>query len=241
MEPVKQIKWLTLFAVLLLTPSLYAGTPSLVKGTVKGASGEAAAGLTVKAFNKNLRGMNILGQAQTGARGEYVIRYMADGDITLVVHVFDRAGRRIHESRPVIHAASDQTVDVVLSPARPSVITGPIKQPITSAVIVDNAATAETDTSFSAKGTVKYANGTPAVGLTVKALHKTPRSVRVLGRAKTDDSGYYMIRYSTNGDVTLVVRVFDEDGRQLYESRPVMHAASDQVVDIALPPVVNIQ
>ena len=125
MKPVKQIKWCALFAfaVLLLTSNLYAaGTPSSVSGTVTNADGTPAAGLAVKAFHKNMRGMTLLGQARTDARGLYRIRYAADGDVTLVARVFDTAGRQIHESRPVMHASSDQLVDVVL--------TGPVQEPV---------------------------------------------------------------------------------------------------------------
>lgn len=224
----KKIKWcvLFIFAVSLLTSSLHAGTPSSVKGTVRNADGTPAAGLAVKAFNKGMRNMTLLGQARTDARGYYMIRYAADGDVTLVVRVFDAAGRQIHESRPVMHASNDQTVDIAitlaLSPARPErVIADPIQEPAAQ-------------NSFSVKGTVSYVDGNPAAGLTVRALHKTTRSLRTLGRAQTDDSGYYMIRYSPDDDITLVVRVFDTAERQIYESRPVMHALGDQIVDVVL-------
>jgi len=83
-------------------------------------------------------------------------------------------------------------------------------------------------------GSVKYADSTPAVGLSVLAYDKDLSASDSLGLpATTDGNGYYTISYSeadfqfTNdeqGSADVFVRVFDDIGVQLFQSLTILNA-----------------
>ena len=92
-------------------------------------------------------------------------------------------------------------------------------------------------TVYRVKGVVKYSNGTPAAGLAVKAFHKKMRGEIVLGSTRINNQGFYTIPFYFDADVALVIRVFDTDGKQLYESQTVSKPAREHTIDAILQTV----
>ena len=93
-----------------------------VSGHVTGPDGRPASGLTVMAYDQDLRTREELGRAQTGGRGEYRIIYTRDrfsraerGEADLVIEVAAPDGTVLHTAAPFFRAPRHATVDVTLT------------------------------------------------------------------------------------------------------------------------------
>jgi len=97
-------------------------TPSfVVKGEVRQANGEIYAGAAVRAYNKNLRSEDLLGETTTDTAGHYEIRYSAEQfrhsnekEADLIVRVFDDAGNVLVASPVFFDAPPEQTIDLMV-------------------------------------------------------------------------------------------------------------------------------
>jgi len=103
-----------------------------VYGTVQGMAGRPVADVLVRAYDRDLRKEELLGEARTGADGGYAIGYTAEsfaraekGGADLVVRVYDGLGQGLlYEPLPediVFHALSDHRIDVRLTVPVPAV------------------------------------------------------------------------------------------------------------------------
>lgn len=100
------------------------GNQFTVSGTVTDANGKPAADVMVRAFDKDLRTEQLLGEARTGTSGHYQIRYNAEqfapADATsdaapdLVIRVSGADGRSLAESPVRFNAGRNETVDLVI-------------------------------------------------------------------------------------------------------------------------------
>jgi hypothetical protein len=92
------------------------------------------------------------------------------------------------------------------------------------------------------RGTVRFADGTPAGGVAVLAVDRDLRSEEELGTAKTDAGGAYRISYaadrlrrSERGTADLVVKAPAANGPPLVSSPVLFNAPADAVVDLVIP------
>jgi peptidoglycan hydrolase-like protein with peptidoglycan-binding domain len=101
----------------------------VVSGTVHHQDGTALSGMTVRAFDKDMRSEQLLGEAKTdptpstAASGLYQIMYTADKfsraekkSADLVVRVFSPEGGQLVESAVLFNAPATATVNLVVAP-----------------------------------------------------------------------------------------------------------------------------
>jgi Tc toxin complex TcA C-terminal TcB-binding domain/Neuraminidase-like domain/Salmonella virulence plasmid 28.1kDa A protein len=93
----------------------------LVQGKVGDVDGSPAVGVLVRAFNKNLRSEQLLGEATTDKAGEYAIRYPDQklrraerGSADLVVKALARGGSLLAASPVVFNAGPVETINLLI-------------------------------------------------------------------------------------------------------------------------------
>ena len=98
-----------------------------VAGRVTFADGKVASGLSVLAFDRDLRSEQQLGQASADAKGQYQILYTPDQfrraekqAADLIVRVHDANGSQLVKSTTLFNAPREATVDLVIPSAVPS-------------------------------------------------------------------------------------------------------------------------
>lgn len=108
-------------AAALINAEVAARLPFVVKGEVRQASEDIYVGATVRAFNKNLRSEDLLGETKTDAAGRYEIRYGAEqfqrsheSSADLIVQVFNDAGELQVGSPIFFDAPPEQTIDLMV-------------------------------------------------------------------------------------------------------------------------------
>lgn len=96
-------------------------SPFLVRGRVTTAAGKPVGGVTVQAFDRDLRSESLLGKATTGAAGRYEMRYGTEafglfekGGADLVVKVLATDGKLLGASSVLFNAPPEAEVDVTL-------------------------------------------------------------------------------------------------------------------------------
>ena len=201
----------------------------IVRGTVSYPDKSPAIGLTVTAFDKDVGGENLLGNATVDAKGNYHITYSAaqfrrssnesrGADVFVRIHDVNNVLR--FQSKTVVNAPADLLLNVQL-PAK----------------------------TFVVRGQVRLADGTPLAGALVRAYDKDLRKQQLLGTATTDPTGHYEIPFrrekfvrAERGTADLIVRVFRNKptGKPLAESQLRMNVGADATVDFTVPvPVVS--
>jgi len=103
---------------------LESGSPSgqfIVRGRITYASGKNASGLVVRAYDRDLRSEELLGETKSDGQGTYQISYTADkfkraekGTADLVVRVYDAAGKILAASPTRFNASNDEVVDLAV-------------------------------------------------------------------------------------------------------------------------------
>lgn len=93
----------------------------VVRGEVRDADGSLLASVVVKAFDKELRSEQLLGEVMTNKAGKYEIRYSAEqfrraekGSADLRVAVVNEDGRELVSSDVIFNASDNKTVDLTL-------------------------------------------------------------------------------------------------------------------------------
>ena len=101
------------------TIDLTVGAAFVVKGVVRLADGGPIAGAVVKAFDKDLRREQPLGDTPTDVTGAYLIRYTADQfrraekkTADLILRAYDSHSNLLAESSLLFNAATDETIDL---------------------------------------------------------------------------------------------------------------------------------
>jgi hypothetical protein len=94
---------------------------SVVRGRIQAADGQALSGATVRAFDKDLRSEQDLGNNTTDADGNYLISYSPDQfkraeklQADLIVRVFNAYNTLVVESGVLFNAADDVTVNLLV-------------------------------------------------------------------------------------------------------------------------------
>jgi hypothetical protein len=92
------------------------------------------------------------------------------------------------------------------------------------------------------KGVVRFADGFPAIGITVAAFDRDLRNEQALGRSETDLKGAYAIDYhegqflrAERGSADLVVRALDAQGAVLVTSSVLFNAPEEAQIDLTIP------
>src|SRR6185503_16981339 len=92
-----------------------------VRGQVRHSDGTILAGKTVRAFDKDLRTEELLGEQTTDSQGRYEIQYGAEQfsrdekkSADLIVRAYDDAGLEIASSPILFNAAAEATIDLVV-------------------------------------------------------------------------------------------------------------------------------
>lgn len=105
------------------------GTPLIVRGSVRASGGTPSSGILVRAFDKDMRGAELIGEAQTDQSGHYEIRYTAErlkraekGSADLIVRAYDANDQEIGTSFPLItfNAHPVETIDLNVGTRMPS-------------------------------------------------------------------------------------------------------------------------
>jgi hypothetical protein len=96
--------------------------------------------------------------------------------------------------------------------------------------------------TYTVKGTVRFFDGFPAVGVIVSAFDRDLRSEQVLGQSQTNSLGGYQIDYGADrflraekANADLVVRTFAASGSSLVASPVLFNAPIVAEVDIVIP------
>ena len=95
---------------------------------------------------------------------------------------------------------------------------------------------------YKVKGTIRFADGSFAEGLTVLAFDQDLRAEQLLGKCRTNKKGFYEITYSSRQfcrlekkSADLVVKVFSDNEKLLAASPTLFNAPSDAKVNLAIP------
>lgn len=93
----------------------------VVQGQIRQANGDIFVGAIVKAFNKNMRSEDLLGEIQTDQQGRYKIVYTQkqfsrshEQEADLIVRVFDGTGNVLVASPVFFDAPREQTIDLMV-------------------------------------------------------------------------------------------------------------------------------
>ena len=202
------------------------GSDSSAGGTA--AQRTAISSIRVRAFDRDVRSEDLLGETITNQDGYYEIRYSTEqfrrsenerGGADLIVRVYDAQGQVIATSPTINNARAEETIDIVVQPQQP-----PEPNP----------------DQFIVKGTIRQFNDKPFVGAIVRAFDRDLRREQLLGEKTTDRTGYYEISYTRaqfsraeKDGADLIVRVYGEStGQPLVESDLIFNAKPIEIVDL---------
>lgn len=200
----------------------------VVRGRVFGSNRTPISGMLVRAFDRDVRSEDFLGETTTNADGYYEIGYPTErfrrseeerGGADLIVRVYDAKEQVIATSPTINNAKAEETIDIVIQPQQP-----PEPSP----------------DQFIVKGTIRQFNDKPFVGAIVRAFDRDFRSEQRLGEKLTDRTGYYEISYTRaqfsrleKGSADLIVRVYGEAiGKPLVASDIIFNAKPVEIVDL---------
>lgn len=150
----------------------------VVRGTVLAASGSPAADVTVAAFDQDVGGEDLLGDAITSKKGIFKITYRAAqfrrsnkerGGADVVVRVLGPDGGLLFESKATRNAPADLALDLQLPGAR-----------------------------FVVRGQVRLPDGNPVADIIVHAYDQDLRSKTLLGKTHTTAAGHFEIAYTAD-------------------------------------------
>jgi hypothetical protein len=201
----------------------------LVRGHItqsNGTTSTALMGAAVRAYDWDVNGKNLLGEATTNENGAYEITYTADqfrrsnserDGADLVVNVFNSEGQLLATSKRKNNAQPEETID----------LTVPVMEP------------APQEDKFVVKGTIHQADGDIFVGAIVRAFDKDLRREQPLGEKITDRDGNYEITYTRTqfqqaekNSADLVVRVFSQTGELQVSSPTIFNAQPVEIVNL---------
>ena len=127
-------------------------------------------------------------------------------------------------------------------------VSGTVDEPTASALnrLLDElSGPGKEEPPYVVKGTVRFFDGFPAVGVKVSAFDRDLRSEQALGQTQTDKRGSYQLQYSAHqfskaekGNADLVVKAFAADGTLLAASPLLFNAPLIAEVDLTIPAAV---
>jgi 5-hydroxyisourate hydrolase-like protein (transthyretin family) len=91
---------------------------------------------------------------------------------------------------------------------------------------------------YAVQGTVLFADGTPAAGLTVQLLQKKAKANLLQGMVRTAQNGAYRITYSPRRSLkstSYFVRVLNSRNKQIYKSPIIKRPKFIETVNVNLP------
>lgn len=215
------------------------------------------AGLRVEAWDKDLLVNDLVGEAVTDAKGDFLIEFTEahfrelffDRRPDLFFRVFDGDVLLVDTRKSVLANVEPGASDVIIEIARSSGAHGEGGGAGSTGAFAagDTGGSATAGGSLRVSGTVTYADGTPARSLTVRAFDRDMRSEELLGETTTGEKGEYVIFYTAaqfaraeKRSADLAVKVFSgaaTSGAALYEpslDEVLFNAPDDAVVDIRL-------
>ena len=188
-------------------------------------------GLRVEAWDKDLIFNDLVGSATTDEQGAFQITYdasyfkelFADRKPDLFFKVFYRD--------QLVHSTED------------SILWNVRKGDTSIEIEVDDPTAGQEPTpkTFTVRGRIVQADGSPVEGITVKAFDKDVGGERLLGETTTDQAGTYRLQYRVKqlshedkAAVDLIVRAFDATGSEVATSPLILAAAAEQVVELVI-------
>lgn len=109
---------------------------------------------------------------------------------------------------------------------------------LTLSVLVDGNIIAVTNSdSNTIQGNLRFSIKISAAKLTVKLFEKTLTNEKMLASTITDSKGEFRLMYQNHSNshgYTIILKVFDIQGRQIYESTPIINPARDLKYDIII-------
>jgi peptidoglycan hydrolase-like protein with peptidoglycan-binding domain len=200
---------------------------SIVYGEVKQQSNDVPIiGAIVQAFHQTADRLLDLGKAVTNDSGFYQIPYTRlanQSSINLMVRVFNSQGQVLATSSVVNNASVEQRIDIVVTPQE------------------------QLENPFIVEGHVHLvdARNTPLVGAIVEAVDLDLRGEQTLGNTKTDQEGFYQIRYSSQQfrraekrSADLIVKAFHSN--PLLAGPPILIASSPTIFNAQQFETVNL-
>ena len=201
----------------------------LVRGHItqsNGTTSTALVGATVRAYDWDVQGKNLLGETTTNENGDYEITYTADqfrrsnsarSGADLIVSVFNPKGQLLVTSERKNNAKLEETIDLTVQVLEP----------------------APQEDKFVVKGTIRQADGDIFVGAIVRAFDKDLRREQLLGEKITDQNGDYEITYTRTqfqraekNSADLVIRVFNQAGELQVFSPTIFNAQPVEIVNL---------
>ena len=186
----------------------------------------ALVGTTVRAYDWNANGRNLLGETKTNENGYYEITYTADqfrrfnserSGPNLIISVFNPEGQLLITSDRRNNAKREETIDLTVQVLEP----------------------APQEDKFVVKGTIRQADGDIFVGAIVRAFDKDLRREQPLGEKITNQNGNYEITYARaqfqrteKNSADLVVRVFNQAGELQVFSPTIFNAKLVEIVNL---------
>ncbi len=213
-----------------IKPEPTAEAPRIVRGQVRRLDGSPAVGILVQAYDRDLRGENLLGETYTDEQGNYEITYVEEqfrrsdreqGGADLIVRGIDAAGAVIASSRQIEDAPSQAVVDILVQ---------------------EKMSLLAPDTPLIVRGQVRLADDTPFAGVLVRVYDKDLRREELLGQVNADRDGRFEIGYTaaqfTNAEkdaADLLVQAIGPDGTLLAAAEILFNAPPLAEVDVIVP------
>ena len=236
-------------------PAAEAPASGLMRGTVRDVSGESLSGVAVElvTWSVDPDAHVELAKAACDETGGYELRWDRGARLErLEVRVLDAGGRQVAVVEMSEGGEESERVDIVAAVARVSERSASRAQPadtdegtVSSLSPVDPT----TDSEYVVWGHVTWADGSPVVGIAVRAVDQDLRVEQPLGphapsfttETRTDAWGAYEIRYwraqfarAEIATADLIVRALDRTGMVVAASPTMFKAPARSVIDLTL-------
>jgi hypothetical protein len=201
-------------------PQLY-----VVLGTVIQSNNIPLPNIIVRAFDWDSQGEELLGETITDAKGNYQITYTTEkfsrfetegSGPDLIVRAYNQQGEILASSPRKNNAQVQETVDLTIAISQEDI--------------------------FIVQGTIRQADGSKFVGVTVLAFDRDLRREELLGQTQTDKEGFYQIQYSPlqfrkqeKGNADLVVKALNPNNLTLATSPILFNAPPIAEIDLTIP------
>ncbi len=197
----------------------------IVRGSVIQSNNIPLPNIIIPAFDWDSQGEELLGEKITDAKGNYQITYTTEkfsrfetegSGPDLIVRAYNPQGEILASSPRKNNAQVQETVDLTIAISQEDI--------------------------FIVQGTIRQADGSKFVGVTVRAFDRVLRREELLGQTQTNKEGFYKIQYSPlrfrkqeKGNADLIVKVLNPNNLILATSPILFNAPPIAEIDLTIP------